>query len=204
MPELTRRTFWAAVVTRAEHDMRAWIVRIGQSPVGFWLASVVAGVFGVSVLTVWPFIGLPWWIGLAALGVFLSVGLGEGAFRLWRDVEAPIRSGIRVTATAKEEHYHPIPGANAWRIGFSRRNEEAGTLVCPGVSGLPVAVRFEFPRSGRFVKTSDLPFVVKARDGLRRHKIVVHNFIPGGFVFDDRDAPISLVCTIHFDSTEAG
>jgi hypothetical protein len=40
---------------------------------------------------------------------------------------------------------------------------------------------------------------------LRRHKIIVHRFVPGGIVFDDRDAPLRtrLVCTIYFgDSAE--
>lgn len=68
---------------------------------------------------------------------------------------------------------------------------------------MPRAMRFESPRSKGFLKASDLPGEIKTRDGFRRHKIVVHRFVPGGVVLDERDAPLGqLVCVIYFGDPE--
>jgi hypothetical protein len=175
---------------------------------GFWVALGVA-LSGISLLFIWPFIGAPWWVGLCVGAALFLYVMSEAAFRTWRDLEVVVagQNGIRVTMGARSVHMHPIPGADAYRFAFDRGNEEARKLVRDGDSRIPRAVRFESPASKRFLKASDLPAEIKTRDGLRRHKIIVHRFVPGGLVFDERDAPHGrgLVCTIYFaDAAEEG
>jgi hypothetical protein len=204
MPQRNRRTFWAAILTRTESDLREALVALGRTRLGFWLSFLVVGVFGFSLLVIWPFIGVPWWVGVCVGAALLLLVVSEAAFRTWRDLETALASpgGLHLTAGlgGAELHISPIPEANAYRLSFSRTNEEARE-VRADVGRTPRAVRFESPESKQFLKAEDLPYEIKTRAGRRRHKIIVHRFIPGGVVIDDRDAPLlgGLVCTIHFD-----
>jgi hypothetical protein len=203
MSQRNRRAFWAEIFNRAERDLREKLKVVGRTRLGFWLALLVSCAGFSLLLFVWPFIGISWRVGLCIGVALLLFAISEAAFRTWRDLETAIASPGGLHAGAfiggGVVHISPMPGASAYRISFSRTGEEAREVLADD-SRTPHAVRFEAPKSEQFLKASELPYVLKTRDGRRRHRIIVQRFVPGGVVIDDRDAPLGrrLVCTLHF------
>jgi hypothetical protein len=199
-----RRAFWATVLTHAERDLRQRVKAWREQAWGFWLEMILL-LSGVSGLVLWAAFGLPLWIAVVGGLAFVAVVIHEAAFRVWRDLETAVTGGgPRAMLAGYEEHISPIQATGAYRFSFGPTYEESREIVLGGVENrLPRAIRFESPGSKQLLKASDLPCVVKARDGLRRHRIIVHRFIPGGVVLDERDAPRGqLVCVVYFADPE--
>jgi hypothetical protein len=187
-------------MTRGLQDARTRLEAFGKTDAGFWLSFISTGVLGVSLLLIWPVIGLPWWIGLAFFAALFASVLSEGAYRTWRDLESRLRrGGIVLGGGVSSILTSPIPGARADRVSFNRMNQEARVVQRAGDQRMPVAIEFERPRAKRIYHAHELPQTISGRDGLRRHTVT--EFVPGGFVIDDRDAPplSELVCKVFYE-----
>lgn len=209
----SRRTFYAVILTRAGRDLRGFVTRFRHTRLGRLgsLLLLITTVAGISATPVWSFLGIPWWVGVTAL--VLSVvalravaALEAGLYHTWRDLEENLkpRGGMETRVVMSPYGVKEIPNTNAVVVTFPRANDRSRVVRAGNKTRMPIAVRFERPRSRKIVRSSDsFPVEIKVRDGLRRHRLTIYNFVEGGFVFDDRDTPLNgewLRCEIHFPS----
>jgi hypothetical protein len=206
---VTRRDYIAAVVSRAEKDARVGLKGLAErwERAAFWLSLLIFVIIGGSAVWAWSLVGFPSWVAIAIVIVLLVLALGEAAYREWRDLETRVTSGdvAHLGGSMTMVHISPVENvADAYEVAFDRTNLEGAEDVTASPDRetwpKPNAVRFDRPAS-RLVKAGDLPIELKARNGLRRYSLVIHRFIPGGFVLDSRGCPLAvrtLACSVYF------
>ena len=201
----SRREFLAAVLTRAESDARGYLVALSQRwpRVSFWASLLFFVVIGGSVVGIFSVLGLSlFYLSFVLAGVFV-LALCEATYREWRDTEAKFSNGdsIQLRGEMLFQHSSPLEHVpDAFAISYSPDRHKDADEIGIDSQQLPVAIRFDRPRSG-LVRADQLPCEVKVRNGLRRYRLAVLAAVPGGFVVDSQERPAALSeisCSIFF------